>query len=94
MIRAALKAARPNNMAETRQKFRIAAKVANATGVKLSEMRGIRRDNETVAARWAAMHAMRAAGHSYPSIGKFFNRDHTTVMHAINRMEAATCQAQ
>jgi chromosomal replication initiation ATPase DnaA len=42
-----------------------------------------------VNARWAAMYAMRLAGYSYADIGRFFNRDHSTVIYAIKQMEAA-----
>ena len=27
-------------------------------------------------------------GHSYPQIGRFFQRDHTTVIHAVKTIEA------
>jgi chromosomal replication initiation ATPase DnaA len=36
-----------------------------------------------VAARRDAYAALRAAGYSYPEIGRFCGRDHSTVMHAL-----------
>jgi chromosomal replication initiation ATPase DnaA len=34
-------------------------------------------------ARYEAMWEMRQAGRSYPQIGEFFGRDHTTVLHGV-----------
>lgn len=45
-----------------------------------------RRDAATVAARHAAMQRIRRQlGWSYARIGRMFNRDHTTVMHACGK---------
>lgn len=87
IIRDALNRARPTALAEVRLATRFAAKVAYETGISVAAMRGPSRKSDIVRARWAAMYAMRQAGHSFPSIGRFFNRDHTSVIHAIKAME-------
>lgn len=88
MIREALVMSRPTEQAVLRQKARIACKVAHETGVSVSAMKSPTRKADIVRARWAAMYAMRQAGHSYPAIGQYFNRDHTTVIHALRSMGA------
>lgn len=47
------------------------------------------RDTELTRVRHVAMAAARmAGGHSYPEIGRAFNRDHTSVVSACQRVEA------
>jgi hypothetical protein len=60
-------------------------------GVTLSEVRGASRNRTIVAARMECMYALREerSDLSLPVIGKFFgNRDHTTVIHALNKIKA------
>lgn len=54
---------------------------ANAGDI-LDRRRG---DIDTVTARHAVMYVLRGTGMSYPKIGGFLGRDHTTVMHGVNR---------
>lgn len=35
--------------------------------------------------RFEMYHALREAGYSLPQIGAFFNRDHSTILHGLNR---------
>ena len=62
----------------------IAVIVAADYGSSLAEMRGARRRNTEVKPRQVAMYlAHRLTGQSLPAIGRYFNKDHTTVLHAI-----------
>lgn len=67
----------------------IIAVVAAAFGISGDDMRSERRDRGAVLARhagmWIARHVTTA---SYPRIGRSFgNRDHTTVMHGVTRIQ-------
>jgi chromosomal replication initiator protein len=54
---------------------------ANTPGARLAHV---------VAARAKAMHLIRVLlGDSYPKIGAFFGRDHTTVIHHVKKWRAA-----
>lgn len=66
-----------------RQPWRpILARVANEAGFTVAELlKGRRQD--AVDARLEAYIALREAGYSYPEIGRFVGRDHSTVMHAL-----------
>jgi chromosomal replication initiator protein len=56
--------------------------------VTQTQLFGKHRPAEVVAARHAAMYLIRKKCHfSYDNIGKMFNRDHTTAIHAENRVK-------
>lgn len=57
--------------------------------VKPGELTGPSRLRSVVLARQVAMHLAREHGHSLIQIGSLFGRDHTTVLHACRRVEAA-----
>lgn len=58
------------------------------TGVPTGAVLSDRRDATVVQARWLAMYLMRDDLHlSYPKIGTHLNRDHSTVMHGVNKMQ-------
>lgn len=38
--------------------------------------------------RWRAMKRAHEEGYSLPQIGRAFNRDHTTVLHAVRKVRA------
>lgn len=61
-------------------------------GVSFEDIVGVRRDRITVAARYDAIAAVRKARPdlSTPQIGKHFNRDHTSVLHALGRLSRAS----
>lgn len=62
------------------------ARRANAT---VEELISPRRFAHLVRARQRAMWRIRqATGWSYPKIGRLFGRDHTTVMHAVDKINA------
>lgn len=71
----------------------IASEVAERHGVKVDEMRGPSRKRYFVHPRQEAFALIRAnTSLSYPNIGRYFNRDHTTVIHgekAHNDRQAA-----
>lgn len=66
---------------------RIASEVSQVSGVSLEEMQGRDRRKHIVAARQVCYWQARKSGHSLPEIGRFFNRDHTTVLSGIRKLE-------
>ncbi len=56
-------------------------------GISVDEMRGKQRFAKCCAARYDAYRALDALGWTSGQIGKFFNRDHTTVLHVLGRTE-------
>lgn len=67
----------------------IAAAVATEFGLPLREMMSERRALRCARPRMVAMWiACETTGYSLPRIGRFFDRDHTTVMHARRAVEA------
>jgi chromosomal replication initiator protein len=67
----------------------IAKAVSRHTGCLLSEMRGAGRQSHIVKARAMAMYLCRIVSEMpYQKIGEYFgNRDHTTAMHSIHKIE-------
>ena len=66
----------------------IQGSVADAFGITVSEMLSRRRRREIVRPRMAAMYlAVDLTPASLPQIGRTFDRDHTTVMHACSVIE-------
>ena len=67
---------------------RIQAEVAHYYGLALPAMLSDRRDSHLARARQMAMFLAReTTPQSIPAIGKRFNRDHSTVMHAIKAVK-------
>ena len=74
---------RLSGLDQTNKQMRLVAKfAARETGISVEELRGPSRQSEIVAVRWAVMAEARAAGFTTTQIGRFFNRDHSTVCHA------------
>ncbi|MBY0514966.1 MAG: hypothetical protein K2P78_13755, partial [Gemmataceae bacterium] len=68
----------------------IVRRVAAAFGVTERELRGPSRLRRVLVPRQVAMYLARAVGGwSLPRIGAAFDRDHTTVLHAVRKVEAA-----
>jgi chromosomal replication initiator protein len=65
---------------------RIAAQVAERYRVPVKVLRGPSRVKNVAWARQVAMSVARAAGFSFPQIGAYFGRDHSTVMHSCARV--------
>ena len=63
------------------------ASVAQKHGFSAEQLKGPRRPQELVDARWEFIREARAKGHSMPQIGRAINRDHTTVKHALDSMQ-------
>ncbi len=89
----ALKARPGPTMAE------IALEVAERCQITVADMRSPTRARRVSWPRQEAMARIRdLGGRSYPQIGAFFNRDHTTAMHSVKRhrerMEAAEAEAR
>ncbi len=68
----------------------VLAATAAESGFSVGELLGQRRSLPLVRWRHVAMAAARASsGWSYPALGRFFNRDHTTVINACQRVETS-----
>lgn len=69
---------------------KIQTEVGNFYGISLKELKGAKRTQHIVHARQVAMYLAREmTDNSLPKIGKEFgNRDHTTVMHAHNKIKS------
>lgn len=62
--------------------------VAASFDVAPADILAMRRTSRVVTARQAAMHLVRRLTHlSLPQIGTLFDRDHTTVLHAVRAIE-------
>lgn len=61
----------------------ICEEVCARTGLTLPEIRGLSRVARVVQPRQEVMWLAAKAGKSTPEIGRFFSRDHTTVIHGI-----------
>ncbi len=67
----------------------ICLNVADRHRISLCEIRGSSRRAELVAARHEAMWRMkRELRLSSTQIGRYFNRDHTSVLHAVWKLES------
>lgn len=64
--------------------IRIGRGVAKATGVAVPDLKGICRKKRFVEARHIAFFIASQQGFSTPQIGRFFCRDHSTVLHGIS----------
>nr|WP_246800079.1 helix-turn-helix domain-containing protein [Rhizobium leguminosarum] len=59
--------------------------------ITIKDLKGPRRETEVVRARQIAMYELHTQRDdlSYPGIGRIFgNRDHTTVLHAVRKIQA------
>ena len=68
----------------------IITQVSRASGVPVAAILGKRRSMRVVRARHVAMWAIRERlGLTYVAIGALFNRDHSSCVHAVHRIEHA-----
>lgn len=71
----------------------IVRRLSAETGISVREIRGHSRRKHLVEVRHIAMYLCYKLGPSLTVIGRFFNgRDHTTVLHAIQKMERRYAQ--
>jgi ATPase involved in DNA replication initiation len=66
----------------------IAEEVAAQQGVVMDLLRSDTRRHSVSHARQDAMRLQRVEGYSYPQIGAFWGRDHTTVVYGVRAAEA------
>jgi len=67
---------------------KIVEQTANFYAIKVSDMQKVSRKKEVVLPRQVAMYLIRARlKYSFPAIGDIFKRDHTTIIHAFNKIE-------
>ncbi len=69
---------------------------SNMYGISVEEITGVSRRRQLVTARHVAMYIMRELTDlSFPAIaGEFGNRDHTTVIHAVNKIKQLMSEKQ
>lgn len=66
----------------------VVAATARFYGVTAALINGAPRYREVVRARHIAMYiAKKVTGLSYPSLGREFNRDHSTILHGVKQVE-------
>jgi hypothetical protein len=63
------------------------ATVAAAFGLRATDIMGRSQTRKIAKARAVAMAGMHQAGFSLTDIGRFFSRDHTTVLHALKTVK-------
>ena len=62
---------------------------AREAGCSVEDILGPSRDPFLVRTRHQAMHEVRKkTGASFPVIGRIFNRDHSSVIHAVKKVDA------
>lgn len=71
----------------------IAAEVSEQTGIPLASILAHGRRAEVVRARWLVWAIARGQGFSLPQIARATGHNHTSVLHALRRMEAALTDA-
>jgi chromosomal replication initiator protein len=65
------------------------AEVSAVSGVRVADILSAKRQRKYVRARYMAMAICRDyCGASFPEIGRAFHRDHSTVMYAMDRIDA------
>lgn len=67
---------------------RIVHECAAESGVPAQDIMGRSQKAKVAHARHVAMFLIHRKGHSLSEIGRFFGRDHTTVMAAVRKVEA------
>ena len=72
----------------------IASAAAQSARLPLADLRGPSRARGVVWVRQDAMFLMHQAGFSTTQIGRFFHRDHSTVLHGINAARSRKDQAK
>lgn len=72
----------------TRTMMAIASEVASDNGLTLAELRSHSREHAIAHPRQYAFLLMQQAGFSAARIGRFFDRDHTTILHGIAAVRA------
>jgi chromosomal replication initiator protein len=89
---------RPRRRHVSETPFAVPMQQIAATVARMAHLRGRnplmapRRDQHTAFARQLAMYLCREVTHaSFPIIGQFFGRDHSTVLHACKTITARAC---
>lgn len=68
----------------------IIADVARAHGFEVDDVKGKRRPRPLVTARHEAARRLHLAGFSTVKIGRFLNRDHSTIVDALQKFRSET----
>lgn len=61
----------------------------NISAFSLDELKGRSRQRDLAYHRFVAMYLLRNKGYGFENIARFFNRDHSVVIHACRQVEAA-----
>ena len=63
------------------------AALVKESGYPMNEIVSVRRQHHLVDARQAIATEMRGKGYSFPAIGKVMKRDHTSILHLVQRRD-------
>ena len=75
-------------LAQRTDHVRIARIVAAKTGISWRRICGRTRPSEVVAARWLAIQMLDSCGYSASAIGRLIDKDHSSVLHALQNWPA------
>jgi chromosomal replication initiation ATPase DnaA len=67
---------------------KIVGAMALSNGVTVEDLRGPDRRHDICEVRFKVWAALRAANYSYPHIGRYFRRDHTTILSGLKKIDA------
>jgi chromosomal replication initiator protein len=70
------------------------ARVCKRFGVRFDELLGKGRHAHLAQARHVLAWLLRQRGLSYPAIGKYLNKDHTTIMSAVRKVDAERAKSE
>jgi hypothetical protein len=65
----------------------LVAAIATESGLNPADILGRSKTRAIVIARWRIAKQLREAGYSYPNIGKQLGRDHTSILHGLQRLQ-------
>lgn len=72
---------------------RLAKEICERHGVTAAELRGPRRYRKLTDARQEfCLRAVDELGFTMPQVGKYLNKDHTTVLHAVHKLRTSHAQ--
>lgn len=67
--------------------------VSKHVGYPVEDLIGRSTERPVTRARWLAMKRCRVAGYSLTAIGRYFDRDHTSVIHALQKLRQLEMEA-
>lgn len=71
----------------------IVRSVSRIVGYSVDDLIGRSKQKHLTLARWVAMKRCHSAGYSIEEIGRYFNRDYTSVWHGLKRLRQLELEA-